>query len=184
MKNVLFVALLSGCAKNGTGEVVSSEDAPWSMDMATAFLFTPGGENDGSQGTGVLAISTDGALACADVVDGPPAKDSGLWFRVSYFTGRNAGSSPPAWNGLYATGTATSIESTATRSLSLGGWHKGFDYDFSDEDAWLEVTRGSQDQFAGSFSNEWWSGEFRAQVCEKTEVAEDAEDAEDAEGEE
>lgn len=174
--NVLILALLSGCAKTGTGEVVSSDDAPWSMDMAAAFLFTPGGENDGAQGSGVLAISTNGALGCADVVDGPPSQDSGLWFRVAYFTGRTAGSSPPAWNGLYAAGTATAIESAATRSLTIGGWHKGFEYDFTNEDAWLEVSQGSQDQFAGSFSNEWWSGEFRARVCEESDVVEELEE--------
>ena len=174
--NVFILALLSGCAENGTGEVVSSEDAPWSMDLAAAFLFTPGGENDGAQGSGVLAISTNGALGCADVVDGPPSQDSGLWFQVAYFTGRTSGSSPPAWNGLYASGTATAIDSTATRSLTIGGWHKGFEYDFTNEDAWLEVSQGSQDRFAGSFSNDWWSGEFRARVCEETDVAEDLED--------
>lgn len=176
--NVLILAMLSGCAENGTGEVVSADDAPWSMDMASAFLFTPGGENDGAQGKGVLAVGTNGALGCKDVVDGPPSQDSGLWFEVRYFTGRDPGSSPPAWNGLYSAGTAEAIESTATRSLTMGGWHKGFEYDFTNESAWLEVSLGSQDRFAGSFANEWWSGEFRAQVCEKTDVLEDAEEAE------
>jgi len=173
--NVFLLVLLSGCAENGTGEVVSSEDAPWSMDMATAFLFTPGGENDGAQGRGVLAISTSGTLECAGVVEGPPAEGSGLWFEVSYVTGRSPGSSPPAWDGLYSVGTAAALQSTATRSLTVGGWHKGYEYDFANEDAWLEVSLGSQDRFAGSFSNEWWSGDFRAEFCEKTDVPEEPE---------
>lgn len=174
--NLFLLVLLSGCSQSGMGEIVSSEDAPWSMDMAAAFLFTPGGENDGAQGKGVLAVSTNGSLTCADVVDGAPSQDSGLWFEVTYFTGRSSGSSPPAWNGLYAAGTAAAIESTATRSLDVGGWHKGFEYDFTNEDAWLEVSLGSQDRFAGSFSNEWWSGEFRAEVCDKRVVVDEVED--------
>ena len=166
MKMFLF-ALIAGCSTSGTGEVISVENSPWSMNGASSFLFTPGPDNNGEEGFGTLTIATNGAITC-DTLSGEEAlQDSGLMFEVGYFTGRTPGSSPPAWNGLYATGMATSLQTNAHRTLIVGGWHQGFDYTFNGQDAWVEVTRGAQDQFAGTFATQWWSGSFDAAVCEK-----------------
>ena len=164
--NILILAILSGCGSSSSGEVFSGEDAPWSMDSARVFLFSKSDGNNGRDGSGVLAISTDPVTACKDVRNGPPAFGSGLWFEVSYFTGRAIGSAAPAWDGLYVSGDATATDSPASRSLSVAGWHEGFSYSFTGTDAWLEVTQGAQDQFVGEFSTEWWSGKFDAEVCE------------------
>ncbi len=167
MMKLFFLAMMVGCTDSGTGEVISMENAPWSMDGASSFLFRPGPSNDGEQGYGTLTIATNAAITCDTLQDGASLQDSGMSFEVGYFTGRTPGSSPPAWNGLYATGMANATESDAFRTLSVGGWHQGFEYTFSGQDAWLEVTRGAQDQFAGSFATQWWSGEFDAAVCDK-----------------
>jgi len=164
--NVLFMVFLSGCGDSSSGEVFSTENAPWSMDGASVFLFTKSNDNNGRDGSGVLAISTEPITACKDVAEGPPTFGSGLWFEVTYFTGRTIGSAAPAWDGLYVTGDATSTDSPASRSLTVAGWHEGFSYTFAGTDAWMEVKHGAQDRFAGEFSTQWWSGKFDAQVCE------------------
>ena len=171
MKQVL-IAIAAGCASSGAGDVVSVENAPWSMNGASTFLFTPGPVNDGEGGYGTLAIATNGAVSCAMVAGADSLPDSGLTFEVGYFTGRRPGSSPPAWNGLYATGDTRAAEAAARRTLRMGGWHKGFEYTFEGQDAWVEITRGSQGQFAGRFATQWWSGDFDAQYCEKEQVPE------------
>jgi hypothetical protein len=163
---LFLLSIFVGCADNGTGEVTTSGDAPWDMNGASAFLFTPGPDNDGRQGVGVLAISTDGSHACADVRDGAPAGGSGLWFDIGYFTGRAPGAASPAWDGLYASGLATATDSSASRTLDVAGWHKGFVYTFAGTDAWLEISQGAQDKFIGRFATEWWKGDFNAKVCE------------------
>jgi hypothetical protein len=164
--NLLVLAFLTGCGNNKSGEVFSAENAPWSMDGANVFLFTKSDANNGREGTGVLAISTESVTACKDVRAGVPSFGSGLWFEVRYFTGRAIGSAAPAWDGLYVTGDATATDSPASRSLTVAGWHEGFSYTFSGPDAWMEVKHGAQDRFAGEFSTQWWSGKFDAQVCE------------------
>ena len=166
MKMFLF-AVIAGCSSGGSGEVVSLDDAPWSMNGAASFLFTPGPDNDGESGGGLLTIATSPTITCAVVANADSFQDSGLLFEVGYFTGRKAGAAPPAWNGLYATGGSTSPETQAYRTLLVGGWHKGFEYTFDSQDAWLEVTRGAQDEFAGRFATQWWSGDFDAEMCEK-----------------
>jgi hypothetical protein len=176
MMKLFLLAIAVGCSDSGTGEVISVENAPWSMDGAASFLFTPGPDNDGEQGNGTLTIATDATVDCIAIANGEYFLDSGLSFDVGYFTSRTQGSSPPAWNGLYATGMANSAETGAFRTLAVGGWHKGFEYTFSGQDAWLEVTRGAQDQFAGTFATQWWSGNFDAQVCEKSDLEVDESD--------
>ena len=162
----IVLAMLMGCSDDGMGEVNTSADAPWDMNGAAAFLFTPNPENNGRVGSGTLSISTDSGHDCASVRGGPPTGASGLLFTLTYFTGRSAGSASPAWDGLYAAGTATSTTTEAYRSLAVGGWHKGFEYAFEDSDAWIDVSDGSKDKFVGSFSTEWWDGTFRAKMCE------------------
>ena len=168
--------MLIGCGDNGSGEVTTASDAPWDMNAATAFLFTPDPDNSGREGSGTLSISTDGSHKCADVRSGPPTGGSGLLFRLEYFTGRSAGAASPAWDGLYAAGMATSATSSAYRSLEIGGWHRGFVYSFEGTDAWLEVSDGSKDKFVGSFSTEWWSGEFDAKMCEDAGSSDEQDD--------
>ena len=179
MMKLFFLAIAAGCASSGNGDVVSVENAPWSMNGASMFLFTPGPDNDGEDGYGTLTIATNGNVSCEMVAGADSLPDSGLTFEVGYFTGRKPGSSPPAWNGLYATGTTNAAESVAHRTLTVGGWHKGFEYTFAGQDAWVEVTRGAQGQFAGSFAMQWWSGDFDAQFCAKERPPED--EAEDVE---
>lgn len=172
MMKLLFMAFAAGCASSGSGDVVSAENAPWSMNGASIFLFTPGPDNDGEDGYGTLTIATNGTVSCAMVAGADSLVDSGLSFEVGYFTGRKPGSSPPAWNGLYATGETRAAETVAHRTLVAGGWHQGFEYAFAGQDAWVEVTRGAQGQFAGRFATQWWSGDFDAQMCEKERPAE------------
>jgi len=167
MMKLFLMAIAAGCASSGSGDVVSVDNAPWSMNGASMFLFTPGPDNDGEDGYGTLTIATNGNVNCAMVAGSDSLLDSGLTFEVGYFTGRKPGSSPPAWNGLYATGETNASEAVAHRTLVVGGWHQGFEYTFAAQDAWVEVTRGSQGQFAGRFATQWWSGDFDAQYCEK-----------------
>ena len=155
--------------------MVSLDDAPWSMNGAASFLFTPGPDNTGESGGGLLTIATNPTMSCAVVANADSFQDSGLMFEVAYFTGRKAGAAPPAWNGLYATGGSTAAETTAYRTLMVGGWHNGFEYNFDNQDGWLEVTRGAQDQFAGSFATQWWSGDFEAEMCDKRVASSDEE---------
>ena len=135
-------------------------------------------DRERGEALGGLRAAETGPAACAvcscEMVAGADSlPDSGLTFEVGYFTGRKPGSSPPAWNGLYATGTTNAAESVAHRTLTVGGWHKGFEYTFAGQDAWVEVTRGAQGQFAGSFAMQWWSGDFDAQFCAKERPPED-----------
>ena len=165
----LIATTLLGCSGNGSGSVTSEVDAPWSMDEAVVFLFTPGADNNGRSGMGVLAISTDPSHGCKDVRSGPPAGGSGLWFTVQYDTGRSEGAASPAWDGLYATGDVTSVDEKASRGLTVSGWHQGFVYGFEGADSWLSVTHGSQNRFQGRFATRWWSGEFDAEYCPKSD---------------
>jgi|GEM_PF-2209053 len=164
---VLFLSGFLGCSSDGLGSVTSADDAPWSMNDAVTFLFTPGHDNSGRIGSGVLAISTDESHACEDVEAGPPSGGSGLWFEIGYDTGRSEGAASPAWDGLYASGEVSAEASDASRFLAFNGWHQGFVYSFDNSDAWLNVSHGSQDQFEGTFATDWWSGEFDAEVCPK-----------------
>jgi len=163
---LILLAFLSACSDDNSGEVFSKENAPWPMDSATVFLFRTSGDNNGRDGKGVLAISTDAATACKDIRNGIPAFGSGIWFELEYFTGRTVGSAAPAWDGLYVSGDATSTDSQASRSLTVSGWHEGFSYTFAGTDAWMDVNHGSRDRFAGEFSTQWWTGKFDAQNCE------------------
>ena len=181
--SILLLSFLAACSDGGSGEVTTSDDAPWDMNGASAFLFIPGADNSGRSGTGVLAISTESGHGCADVASTPPVSGSGLWFEVEYFTGRSEGAASPAWDGLYAAGIATSADTGASRSLSVGGWHKGFVYAFEGTDAWLDVSQGAQDKFIGSFSTDWWKGEFDAEVCEDIDLEADTTDEESPGGE-
>ena len=162
-----LVSTFLGCSGDGLGSVTTADDAPWSMNDAVTFLFTPGPDNNGRVGTGVLAISTDASHDCGDVETGPPSAGSGLWFEVGYDTGRSEGAASPAWDGLYASGEVRAEATDASRSLSFNGWHQGFVYSFENSDAWLNVSHGSQNKFQGRFATDWWSGEFDAKVCPK-----------------
>ena len=173
---VLFLTGFFGCSSDGLGSVTSADNAPWSMNDAVTFLFTPGPNNNGRVGTGVLAISTDESHACEDVMAGPPSAGSGLWFEVGYDTGRSEGAASPAWDGLYASGVVKAEASDASRFLSFNGWHQGFVYSFENSDAWLNVGHGSQNQFEGQFSTDWWSGEFDAEVCPKASDPSESDD--------
>ena len=164
---LLFLSGFFGCSSEGLGSVTSADDAPWSMNDAVTFLFTPGHDNNGRRGSAVLAISTDAGHGCTDVETGPPAGGSGLWFVVGYDTGRSEGAASPAWDGLYASGDVKAEASDASRSLTFNGWHQGFVYSFENSDSWLNVSHGSQNKFQGRFSTDWWSGEFDAEVCPK-----------------
>ena len=163
---VLLFASLFACGSSSSGEVYTRENAPWSMDSARIFLFKSSGENNGREGSGVLAISTSSGTVCNDIRGGIPEFGSGLWFELAYFTGRSVGAASPAWDGLYVSGEGSSTDSPASRNLTISGWHEGFQYSFSGTDAWIDVKYGSRDRFAGEFSTQWWSGTFDAQVCE------------------
>ena len=166
--SMIFLALLAACGNDGGGDVFSKENAPWSMNAASVFLFKPARENDGNQGTGVLAIGTSALLACNTLDDSMPTSGSGLWFEIGYQTGRSPGSASPAWNGLYVSGEGVSTQTSAARTLRISGWHKGFSYSFTGTDAWLDVTDGAQNRFVGDFSTQWWSGKFSATRCEES----------------
>ena len=176
---VLFLSGLFGCASESAGSITTASDAPWNMNDAVTFLFTPGPNNSGRVGSGVLAISTDSGHGCGDVASGPPAGGSGLWFELGYDTGRSEGAASPAWDGLYASGEVKAENAAASRSLSVSGWHQGFVYSFEGSDAWLNVSHGSQDQFEGRFSTNWWSGEFDADVCPKAPDPADQDESND-----
>ena len=168
-----LLIFLAACGGDKSGEVFTRENAPWSMDSARVFLFKSSGDNNGREGSGVLAITTSASTGCKDIRGGVPEFGSGLWFVLSYFTGRSIGSASPAWDGLYVAGEGTATDTPASRSLMISGWHEGFQYDFSATDAWLDVKYGSRDRFAGDFSTQWWSGTFDAQVCEGGDVNSD-----------
>ena len=172
--SIIYFALLTGCGNDGGGEVFSKENAPWSMNSAGSFLFKPARENDGNQGTGILAIGTSASLSCSTLGNSMPNSGSGLWFEIGYVTGRSAGSASPAWNGLYVSGEGVSTQTNAARTLVVSGWHKGFSYSFTGTDAWLDVTDGAQNRFVGDFSTQWWTGKFSATRCE--DVSSDTDD--------
>jgi len=172
----IFLTVLLGCSDSGSGEVTTASDAPWDMNGAASFLFTPDPDNDGRSGKGTLAISTDAKHDCGAVRDGPPAGASGLLFSLEYFTGRSTGAASPSWDGLYAAGIASAVGSSAYRGLTVGGWHSGFEYSFEGTDAWVDVADGSKDKFVGTFSTEWWTGQFNAKVCEDSASDEGADD--------
>ncbi len=171
--SLFFFALLAACGDDGNGEVFSKENAPWSMNGADVFLFKPARDNDGNQGAGVLAIGTSSSLTCGTIGDTMPNVGSGLWFEFGYQTGRSSGSASPAWNGLYVSGEGVSTETNAERTLTVSGWHKGFGYSFTGTDAWLDVTDGSQNRFAGEFSTQWWNGSFSANRCDDVQSSTD-----------
>ena len=119
---LLFLSGFFGCSSEGLGSVTSEDDAPWSMNDAVTFLFTPGHDNNGRRGSAVLAISTDAGHDCTDVETGPPAGGSGLWFVVGYDTGRSEGAASPARDGLYASDDVKAEASDAIGRLpSMGG---------------------------------------------------------------
>jgi hypothetical protein len=165
-----LVLFLVGCTNQGSGEVTTLDHAPWDMNGASAFLFTPASDNNGREGSGIFVISTDPSHQCSDVVNGTPTGGSGLRFDLAYFTGREVGKASPAWDGLYAAGLASDLDSAAFRTLAVGGWYKGFAYSFEGTDAWLDISQGSQDRFIGGFVTEWWRGDFDAEVCEESDV--------------
>ena len=162
VRMISFFIWIFGCSSEGLGSVTSADDAPWSMNDAVTFLFTPGPDNNGRRGSAVLAISTDAGHDCTDVETGPPAGGSGLWFVVGYDTGRSEGAASPAWDGLYASGDVKGGGVGCQPVADLQWVAPRIRHSFENSDSWLNVSHGSQNKVPRTLLHDWWSGEFDA----------------------
>ncbi len=166
---LMLGALGCGAGGDGVGEVRSTDDAPWSMDSATSFLWNPGQANDGSAGQGALFIGVD-ALRCKDLgqtARGVREQARGLVFQLGYATHKDSSVDAPAWDGLYLTGGADTLGQVVERTLEVEGWKKGSIYTI-DGESWVEVSEGNSQEFRGSFATPWWAGSFAAVICESS----------------
>jgi hypothetical protein len=164
-----WLLLLVGCGPggDGLGEVRSTDDAPWSMDAATTFLWNPASGNDGSSGNGALFVAVD-AIKCGEVgqtAKGVRERKRGLVFQLGYVTHKDASVASPAWDGLYLTGGADTLGQVVERSLTVEGWRDGSILGI-DGESWMQVDEGNNKEFRGSFATPWWRGSFSAEVCE------------------
>lgn len=164
----LLILGLTGCGPggDGLGEVQSTDDAPWSMDAASTFLWHLADDNDGATGSSALFISLD-RLDCSNLglsAEGVRERKRGLVFELGYLTHKDPDAAPPSWDGLYLTGGADSLGQVVERTLSVEGWKDGSVYSI-DGESWIQVDEGNHAEFRGTFATPWWRGAFSAIVC-------------------
>ena len=168
VKFSMLLFSLMGCGPEGAGagEVQSTEDAPWSMDAATTFLWNPASGNDGSSGNGALFVAVE-SLTCGELgqtARGVRERKRGLVFQLGYGTRKDPSVDAPAWDGLYLTGGADTLGQVVERSLEVEGWKDGSIF-VVDGESWVQVDEGGKEEFRGSFATPWWRGAFSADVC-------------------
>jgi hypothetical protein len=164
---MLTMLWLSACG--GGGAYDSTGDAPFKLAGDNA-LFAPSSADSGVGAVGVLLLS-NGAATCADLSDAAPVdlmqgRLDVAGAELVFSTIDPSGSVDDAadYTGSYTI--LGNSDGSATRSLVIYGVDDDGTVSVDvDADAIATVLTADDSSFTGSFSSDWWSGDFDAEPC-------------------
>jgi hypothetical protein len=168
----LLVLALTAC--DSDSDITTHGDPPFAIDKATSVLWAEDPGNTQRDGWAVLIIS-DETIGCDAItsqdfywnLDDIVLEGQGLMFLLEFDTWGSS-SATLDWEGLWMSGYAYGND--AERSLYSFAFSDGFLYYLGGyygmgATSWLNVVAYASGGASGSYSTEYWSGDFHADHC-------------------
>ena len=169
----LLATVITGCS-DGRGTIHTTGDPPFEISQAKSVLWAQDPDTDEYEGMAALVIS-DQAMDCEALtrrnlyydLDELMLEGQGLMFILEYDSwGSNA--QPQDFEGLWMTGYAYGhgggrlmypLAFSDGFLYFLGGWYG------MGSTSWLDIVAYASGGVSGSYSTEYWSGDFHAENC-------------------
>lgn len=168
---MMLLTVLAACSNKAPD---NSADAPFEIGALKSQIWIIDPDTDEEDGAGFLILSTE-ELSCSDVsaagddLDELVLEGEGLLFMLEYGSWGDSEHGQD-WTGLWMGGYAYSATRGGRQLLSLAFsdsflyFISGYYSWYGGSGTWLDVT-GDTDGLQGSYTTDYWSGEFDAISC-------------------